>query len=178
MTSSGASPDLIDFLFLPIGSTEWSAYAWLDLVDRYESQVIFTLRFETHEAGRPHPYYSYAAVFELGVGRYACVAARNVATSGYVGGGPMLHYVIEKFLAQKLIPLEVYPEKIFNLKPGAEWPPTEQEIRRIIGEGLPSWVAQRGARRFQEAHRDLIADALQSATDAAQSAQSEADDSG
>jgi hypothetical protein len=163
MTSSPSSADLIDFLFLPINSTEWSAYAWLDLVDRYESDVILAVRFETHEAGRPHPYYSYAAVFELGVCRYACVAARNVATSGYVGGGPMLHYVIEKFLAQKLIALEAYPEKVFTLKPGAEWPPTEQDIRRIIGEALPSWVAQRSARRFQDAHRDLIADALQSA---------------
>jgi hypothetical protein len=177
MASGGASSDLIDFLFLPIGSTQWSAYAWLDQVDRHESQVILAVRFETHEAGHPHPYYSYAAVFELGVCRYGCVAARNVATSGYVGGGPMLHYVIEKFLAQKLIPLEAYPEKIFNLKPGAQWPPTEQDIRRIIAEGLPSWVTQRGARRFQEAHRDLIADALQSATDADQSAQAEQGDS-
>jgi hypothetical protein len=163
MTTGEVSHDLIDFLFLPIHSTEWSAYALLDLVDRYDKDVVTVVRFETHEAGRPHPYYSYAAVFEVALCRYACVAAQNVATSGYVGGGPMLHYVIEKFLAQKLIPLEAYHEQAFHLKPGAEWPPTVQDIRRIIGEGLPSWVAWRSAQRFQEAHGDLIADALQSA---------------
>jgi hypothetical protein len=154
---------LLDFLFLPLSSTAWSAYALLDLVERYEDQAVAVVRFETHEAGHVHPYYSYAAIFEVAPCRYACVAARNVATSGYVGGGPMLHYVIEKFLAQKLIALEPYRGQPFHLKPGAEWPPTEPDIRRIVSEGLPAWVTQRSAQRFQETHRDLIADALQSA---------------
>jgi hypothetical protein len=163
MTAGGVSSDLIHYLFLPINSTEWSAYALLDLIDRYEQTVVTVVRFETHEAGRSHPYYSYAALFEVAPCQYACVAARNVATSGYVGGGPMLNYVIEKFLAQKLLALETYHAESFNLKPGAEWPPTEPDIRRIIGEGLPSWVAWHSAQHFQETHRDLIADALQSA---------------
>lgn len=164
MTSSDVPhSDLIHYLFLPLNSTAWSAYALLDQIERYEDAVITVVRFETHEAGRPHPYYSYAALFEAAPGRYACVAARNVATSGYVGGGPMLQYVIEKFLAQKLIALETYREQLFQLKPDEEWPPTEPEIRRIMGEGLPGWVAQRSAQRFQTAHGDLLADALQAA---------------
>jgi hypothetical protein len=163
MTGEEVSRDLIDYLFLPLNSTAWSAYALLDQIERYESAVVTVVRFETREAGHPYPYYSYAAIFEVAPGRYACVAARNVATSGYVGGGPMLHYIIEKFLAQKLITLEPYHEPPFQLKAGAEWPPTEVDLRRIIGDGLATWVAWHSAQRFQEAHRDLMADALQSA---------------
>jgi len=161
MISSVEAP--VHFLFLPLHSSEWSAYALLDLVDRYDAQVVVVIRFETREAGSEHPFYSYAAVFELEPGRYACVAAQNVATSGYVGGGPMLHYVIEKFLAQKLIAVEPYREKTFVLKPGAEWPPTQQDIRRIVNEGVATWAAWRSAKRFQEKHADLLADALQAA---------------
>ena len=163
MADSDASGDLVRFMFLPLNATAWSAYALLDLIERYESAVLAVVRFETHETGRPHPYYSYAALFETAPGGYACVAARNVATSGYVGGGPMLQYVIEKFLAQKLIALAPYRAQIFQLQPGGEWPPTEHDLRRIVSEGLPAWVAERGARRFQEAHGDLLADALQAA---------------
>lgn len=163
MTVPQASGPAIQFLFLPLNSNEWSAYALLDLVDRYEKQVVTVVRFETREAGSRNPYYSYAVLFEVEPGRYACVAAQNVATSGYIGGGPMLHYVIEKFLAQKLITVEPYREKTFNLQPGAEWPPTEAEIRRMVGEGLPAWVARCSAQRFQEKHADLIAEAIQSA---------------
>ena len=163
MMGSDTASDPIHFQFLPINSNEWSAYALLDLVDRYEKQVVTVVRFETREASSPHPYYSYAAVFEIEPCRYACVAAQNVATSGYVGGGPMLQYVIEKFLAQKLIAVEPYRERIFSLKPGGEWPPTEQEIRRIVSEGLSAWVAWRSSKRFLEKHGDLITDAIQSA---------------
>jgi hypothetical protein len=161
--ASQTSGPLIQFLFLPLNSNEWSAYALLDLADRYEKQVVTVVRFETREAESSHPYYSYAVIFEVEPGRYACVAAQNVATSGYIGGGPMLQYVIEKFLAQRLIAVEPYREKTFSLKPGAEWPPTEPEIRRIVSEGLPAWVARCSAQRFQEKHGDLIADAIRSA---------------
>ncbi len=161
MMPASPADALVHFLFLPI-SSEWSAYALLDLVDGYEKQVVRVARFETQEVGHLNPYYSYAVIFELEPCRYACVAARNVATSGYVGGGPMLQYVIEKFLAQKLLTIEPYRDP-FSLRPGAEWPPTEQDIRRIVTDSLPTWVAWHSAQRFQEKHADLIADALQSA---------------